>query len=150
MKLNKGSNLPNFKLATGFIGDYIDASDLINNYALVYFWSMSCYVCKENFHKIKSWKELYHERGLRLIAIHMPRSENETNKDLVEKFISDNSIEDLCLLDNFHDLKDEFNNVFGVVPFYYLFDKESKLIYCEAGTKAIAELDSYLSELFKN
>ena len=43
------------------------------------FWSMSCGLCKDNLPRVAEWRDTLRERGLRVIAVHMPRYETDTD-----------------------------------------------------------------------
>ena len=66
-------------------------------------------------------------QGLRVIGIHMPRYESDTDVEAVRDLISKYGIIEPVAVDNEHKLKDAFQNDQGFVPAYYLFDAEGKL-----------------------
>jgi hypothetical protein len=67
------------------------------------------------------------EQGLRVIGIHMPRYETDTDVEAVRDLISKYGISEPVAVDNEHKLKDAFQNDQGFVPAYYLFDAEGKI-----------------------
>jgi thiol-disulfide isomerase/thioredoxin len=116
---------------------------------LVHFWSMSCGICKENLPRIAEWRDGLREQGLRVIAVHMPRYETDTDVEQVRAAIATNSITEPCAVDNEHKIKDAFQNDQGYVPAYYLFDGEGKLRSFAAGERGLdlfkATLDRVLT-----
>jgi thiol-disulfide isomerase/thioredoxin len=114
---------------------------------LVHFWSVSCGICKENMPRINEWRDGRREAGLRVIAIHMPRYEADTDVEAVREAISKYNITEPCAVDNEHKLRDAFNNEHGYVPAYYLFDAQGKLKSFAAGERGLDMLSSALERL---
>ena len=114
---------------------------------LVHFWSVSCGICKENMPRVAEWRDRMRESGLRVIAVHMPRYEADTNVELVREAISKFNITEPCAIDNEHKLRDAFKNDQGYVPAYYLFDSEGKLKSFAAGERGLDMLSSALGRL---
>src|SRR6185436_16770476 len=50
---------------------------------LVHFWSASCGICKDNLPRVGQWRDEKREQGLRVIAVHMPRYEADTDVEIV-------------------------------------------------------------------
>ncbi len=114
---------------------------------LVHFWSMSCGICKENMPRIAEWREGLKEKGLCVIAVHMPRYETDTDVEQVRQAIATNSITEPCAIDNEHKLKEAFQNDQGYVPAYYLFDGEGKLRSFAAGERGLDLLKATLDRV---
>jgi hypothetical protein len=111
---------------------------------LVHFWSVSCGICKENMRRIGEWRDGRSDAGLRVIAIHMPRYEADTDVETVREAISKYNITEPCAVDNAHKLRDTFQNEHGYVPAYYLFDSQGKLKSFAAGERGLDMLASAL------
>jgi thiol-disulfide isomerase/thioredoxin len=108
---------------------------------LVHFWSVSCGMCKENLPRVAEWREERAAEGLRVVAVHMPRYETDTDVEAVREAVATYNITEPCAVDNEHRLRDAFQNDHGYVPAYYLFDAEGKLrgfAAGEFGVKVIA------------
>jgi thiol-disulfide isomerase/thioredoxin len=114
---------------------------------LIHFWSMSCGVCKENMPRIAEWREELKDRGLRVIAVHMPRYESDTDVEAVREAINTNGITEVCAVDNEHKLREAFQNDQGYVPAYYLFDGEGKLRSFAAGERGLDLLKATLDRV---
>ena len=114
---------------------------------LVHFWSLSCGMCKENLPRIAEWRDSLKAQGLRVIAVHMPRFEADTDIEAVREAIAANSITEPCAIDNEHTIKDAFQNDHGYVPAYYLFDGEGKLRSFAAGERGLELLKSTLDRV---
>ena len=100
---------------------------------LVHFWSVSCGMCKENLPRVSEWRDRHEQDGLRVIAVHMPRYEADTDAEAVRDAVTTYNITEPCAVDNEHRLRDAFQNEQGYVPAYYLFDAEGKLRGFAAG-----------------
>src|SRR5215212_131409 len=105
---------------------------------LVHFWSVSCGVCKENLPRVAEWRDRLGARGLRVVAVHMPRYEADTDTEAVRDAVTEYDITEPCAVDNEHKLRDAFQNEQGYVPAYYLFDAEGHLRSFAAGERGFA------------
>jgi thiol-disulfide isomerase/thioredoxin len=145
-----GDERPSFEGATEWLNELQETADdyVHGQPTLVYFWATSCGICKENMPKLTELKAKYKERGLRTVAIHMPRYEADTNIDGVKNAIAEHCIDDVCAIDNEHKLKDAFLNEQGWVPVYYLFDAEGKLKSRAAGEFGVGVLTTALEKMF--
>jgi thiol-disulfide isomerase/thioredoxin len=114
---------------------------------LVHFWSVSCGICKENLPRVSQWRDELREQGLRVIAVHMPRYEADTDIEQVREAISTHGIVEPCAIDNEHKLRDAFQNDHGYVPAYYLFDAEGKLKGFAAGERGLDMLKTALERM---
>lgn len=114
---------------------------------LVHFWSASCGICKENLPRIAQWRDEKKDQGLRVIGIHMPRYESDTDVEQVRDLISSYGISEPVAVDNEHKLKEAFHNHQGFVPAYYLFDREGKLRSFAAGERGLDMLKTALERV---
>ena len=150
MPMKLGDAMPSFEGATEWLnGEAVNAEGLCDGTpTLVYFWASSCGICKENMPKLKELRDKYSSKGLKVVAIHMPRYEEDTNMDTVKATVAEHNIDDLCAVDNLHKLKDAFLNEQGWVPVYYLFDSEGKLKTRAAGEFGVGMLTQALEKMF--
>ena len=122
-------------------------SETAGHPTLIHFWSMSCGTCKDNMPRVAEWRDQLKEQGLRVIAVHMPRYEADTDVEGVREAIATYDIIEPCAVDNEHKLKDAFQNDQGYVPAYYLFDGEGKLRSFAAGERGLDLLKSTLGRV---
>jgi thiol-disulfide isomerase/thioredoxin len=150
MPMKLGDSMPSFEGATMWLNENGQSVEefVKGSPTLVYFWATSCGICKENMPKLNELKSMYGPKGLKAVAIHMPRYETDTDLDGVKNTIAEHSINDICAVDNMHKLKDSFLNEQGWVPVYYLFDAEGKLKTRSAGEFGIGILTSALEKMF--
>jgi hypothetical protein len=96
---------------------------------------------------VAQWRDELKDRGLRVIAVHMPRYEADTDVEAVREAIASHSISEPVAIDNEHKLRESFQNDQGYVPAYYLFDAEGNLRSFAAGERGIDMLKSALDRL---
>lgn len=150
MPMRIGDAIPSFEGATEWLNELQDTADDYVKGAptLVYFWATSCGICKENMPKLQELKAKYKDKGLKTVAIHMPRYEADTDVEKVKETIAAHCIDDVCAVDNQHKLKEAFLNEQGWVPVYYLFDADGKLKTRAAGEFGIGVLSGALEKMF--
>ncbi len=135
MPLSIGSELPSMEGATEWFNATAAAAaeGAKGRPLLVHFWAVSCGLCKENLERVGEWRDARAAEGLRVIAVHMPRQEADTDVEAVRDAVATYDIKEPCAVDNQHRLRDAFGNEQGHVPAYYLFDAEGKLRGFAAG-----------------
>ncbi|MFD3447753.1 TlpA family protein disulfide reductase [Microbacteriaceae bacterium 4G12] len=119
----------------GLIGDAL---------TLIHFWSVSCHLCKEAMPEVNELRDEYDDR-LNVVAIHMPRSEDDLDLVVIEKVAESHDIIQPILVDNNHTITDTFENKY--VPAYYVFDKEGKLRHFQAGESGMPMLRKRLERV---
>lgn len=149
MPMRIGTQMPMLEGATEWFGGtqaHAEAESS-GHPTLVHFWSASCGICKDNLPRIAQWRDEKKDQGLRVIGIHMPRYEADTDVELVRDLITKFKITEPVAIDNEHKLKDAFQNEQGFVPAYYLFDSTGKLKSFAAGERGLDMLKSALERL---
>lgn len=140
------SDMPSLEGGTDwFNSEPVTRESLIGSPVLIHFWSISCGTCKESLPDIANWIKTYSPKGLKVIAVHMPRQESDTNVDAVKENIKDYEIAQPCVVDNWHTITDAFDNKF--VPAYYLYDSNLKMRHFSAGEKAVKMVEPALERL---
>lgn len=149
MAMKIGTQLPKLEGATEWFGgtQAHAESEATGHPTLVHFWSVSCGICKDNLPRVGEWRDEKRKHGLRVIGIHMPRYETDTDVDQVRELIAKYGITEPVAVDNEHKLKDAFHNTQGFVPAYYLFDAEGKLKSFAAGERGLDMLKSAMERL---
>ncbi|HEY6230308.1 MAG TPA: TlpA disulfide reductase family protein [Pyrinomonadaceae bacterium] len=149
MAMRIGTEMPSLGGATEWFGGtqaHAEA-ETKGQPTLVHFWSVSCGICKDNMPRVAEWRDTLKESGLRVVAVHLPRYEADTNIEDVRAAIATNAITEPCAIDNEHKLKDAFQNDQGYVPAYYLFDGEGKLRSFAAGERGLDVLKTNLERV---
>ncbi len=149
MPMRIGTEMPSLEGATEWFGSTAAhaVAESVGHPTLVHFWSVSCGTCKENMPRVQEWRDGRKDEGLRVIAIHMPRYEADTDVEAVREAISKYGITESCAIDNEHKLRDAFQNEQGYVPAYYLFDAQGKLKSFAAGERGLDMLKSALDRV---
>ena len=149
MPMRIGTEMPRLDGATEWFGStqaHAEA-EAEGHPTLVHFWAVSCGICKENMPRVNEWRDTRAGDGLRVIAVHMPRYEADTDVEAVREAISKYNITEPCAIDNEHKLRDAFKNDQGFVPAYYLFDREGKLKGFAAGERGLDLLSSAMNRV---
>jgi thiol-disulfide isomerase/thioredoxin len=149
MPMRIGTEMPKFDGATEWLGTtqtHAEA-ETKGRPTIVHFWSVSCGICKDNLLRIAEWRDSRRDQGLRVVAIHMPRYEADTDVEAVRDAVATYRITEPCAIDNDHKLRDAFKNDQGYVPAYYLFDAEGKLRSFAAGERGLDLLKATLDRI---
>jgi thiol-disulfide isomerase/thioredoxin len=119
MAMKIGTQMPQLDGATEWFGGTQAAAEAASagRPTLVHFWSASCGICKDNLPRIAEWRDEKKDQGLRVIGIHMPRYESDTDVEKVRDLIATYGVTEPVAVDNEHKLKDAFHNHQGFVPF---------------------------------
>jgi thiol-disulfide isomerase/thioredoxin len=135
MPMRIGTEMPSLEGATEWFNATGAAAEAEakGHPTLVHFWSVSCGTCKENLPRVSEWRDRKAAEGLRVIAVHMPRYEADTDAEAVREAVAAYNITEPCAVDNGHKLRDAFLNEQGYVPAYYLFDADGRLRGFAAG-----------------
>jgi len=144
-----GTLMPPFDGATEWVNGLPSSSSPKSQpgLTLIHFWSLSCGTCKENLPRVAQWREAYRDRGLRVVAIHMPRYPADMDLDAVRRAIAGAGITEPCAIDNEHKLRDGFLNEQGYVPAYYLFHADNQLRAFAAGERGLDVIAPSLNRL---
>ncbi len=135
MPLRMDSKLPSLEGGTNwFNSPPLTNEDFAGHPALIHFWAISCQSCKESLPDVNRWLDTYAPQGLKILSVHMPRQESDTNIEAVTEIIKEYGMKQPCVVDNWHSITDGFENKY--VPAFYLFDAEGKLRHFQAGEKA--------------
>lgn len=146
MPLRLGTPMPSLAGATEWINGEPKWDELRGAPVLVHFWAVSCHICHENMPSIVEWRDAYAAAGLRVVAIHMPREEADTDVARVRDDVARMKITEPCGVDNLHAVADAFDNRY--VPAYFLFDREGVLKSRAAGDAGIGLLKGALARQF--
>src|SRR2546430_1900011 len=151
MPLKIDSPMPSFEGATEWFNQ--TAAHALQEAAgrptLVHFWSISCEISEANLPHVAELRDQRKREGLRVIAVHLPRFESETNTEAVREAMAKLNLTEPCAIDNSHKLRDAFLNERGFVPAYYLFDTQGKLRSFSAGERGLAMLAPRLDEMLE-
>lgn len=127
--------LPDFPGITEWVNGQVTKADLAGSPVLVHFWSVSCHMCKESMPSVNEWRDKYAANGLKVVGIHMPRSEKDTDIETIKQTIAEHNLTHPVAIDNEMKTVDAFQNEY--VPAFYLFDENLQLRHFQAGEKGL-------------
>ncbi|TYS61427.1 TlpA family protein disulfide reductase [Sutcliffiella horikoshii] len=143
MKLR--SPMPQLTGATEWLNGQMTREDLIGDKpTLIHFWSVSCHLCKEAMPQVNEFRDNYKDK-LNVVAVHMPRSEDDLNLDSIKKTANEHDIMQPIFVDSEHKLTDAFENQY--VPAYYVFDAEGNLRHFQAGGSGMKMLEKRVNRV---
>ncbi len=143
MKLRE--QMPELSGATTWLNGQVTKEALVGEKpTLIHFWSISCHLCKEAMPQVNEFRDSFKDR-LNVVAVHMPRSENDLNVDEIKQVAAEFGITQPIFVDSEHNLADAFENQY--VPAYYVFDREGKLRHFQAGGSGMKMLEKRVNRV---
>ncbi|PLS16509.1 thiol-disulfide oxidoreductase [Bacillus sp. M6-12] len=143
MKLRE--QMPELQGATDWLNGQVTKEELVGERpTLIHFWSVSCYLCKEAMPQVNEFRDKYQGK-LNVVAVHMPRSEEDLNMEDIKKTAAEHGITQPIFVDSELKLNDAFENQY--VPAYYVFDKEGKLRHFQAGGSGMKMLEKRVNRV---
>ncbi|MGG5253115.1 TlpA family protein disulfide reductase [Neobacillus sp. SM06] len=143
MKLRE--QMPELSGATTWLNGQVTKEELVGEKpTLIHFWSISCHLCKEAMPQVNEFRDSFKDR-LNVVAVHMPRSENDLNVDEIKLVAAEFGITQPIFVDSEHKLTDTFENQY--VPAYYVFDREGKLRHFQAGGSGMKMLEKRVNRV---
>ncbi|HEY9576656.1 MAG TPA: TlpA disulfide reductase family protein [Pseudobacillus sp.] len=144
--------MPELEGATAWLNGEVSKAELVGEKpTLIHFWSISCHLCKEAMPKVNEFRDEYSDK-LNVIAVHMPRSEDDLNLEEIKSVAAEHEITQPIFVDSEHKLTEAFENQY--VPAYYVFDKDGNLRHFQAGGSGMKMLEKrvnrVLDEMEKN
>ncbi|MBT2687843.1 TlpA family protein disulfide reductase [Bacillus sp. ISL-47] len=144
--------MPELAGATEWLNGEVTKEQLIGEKpTLIHFWSVSCHLCKEAMPQVNEFRDQYKDQ-LNVVAVHMPRSEDDLDLEVIKKTASEHNISQPIFVDSEHKLTEAFENQY--VPAYYVFDKDGNLRHFQAGGSGMKMLEKrvnrVLDEMKKN
>ncbi|MEI2664908.1 TlpA family protein disulfide reductase [Rossellomorea sp. LJF3] len=137
--------MPELSGATEWLNGEVTKSDLVGDKpTLIHFWSISCHLCKEAMPQVNEFRDRYSDK-LNIMAVHMPRSEEDLNLDEIKKVAAEHDITQPIFVDSEHKLTDAFENQY--VPAYYVFDKDGNLRHFQAGGSGMKMLEKRVNRV---
>ncbi|MDW0111929.1 MULTISPECIES: TlpA family protein disulfide reductase [Sporosarcina] len=143
MKLRE--QMPELTGATTWLNGQVEKADLVGEKpTLIHFWSISCHLCKEAMPDVNNFRDEYKDE-LNVIAVHMPRSEDDVDLDQIKEVAAEHDITQPIFVDSDLKLTDAFDNQY--VPAYYVFDKDGQLRHFQAGGSGMKMLEKRVNRV---
>lgn len=143
MKLRE--QMPELTGATEWLNGEVTKEQLVGDKpTLIHFWSVSCHLCKEAMPQVNKFRDDYKDQ-LNVVAVHMPRSEDDLDIELIKKVAAEHEITQPIYVDSEHKLNEAFENQY--VPAYYVFDKDGNLRHFQAGGSGMKMLEKRVNRV---
>ncbi|MBT2678394.1 TlpA family protein disulfide reductase [Bacillus sp. ISL-35] len=137
--------LPEISGATEWLNSEVAREQLVGEKpTLIHFWSISCHLCKVAMPMVNELRDTYKDK-LNVMAVHMPRSEQDMNMDEIKQTAEEHQISQPIFIDDELKLTNAFENQY--VPAYYLFDKDGLLRHFQAGGSGMKMFEKRLIRL---
>ncbi|MGD6848600.1 TlpA disulfide reductase family protein [Rossellomorea aquimaris] len=137
--------MPELNGATEWLNGEVTKGELVGEKpTLIHFWSISCHLCKEAMPQVNEFRDQYSDK-LNVMAVHMPRSEDDLNLNEIKKVAAEHDITQPIFVDSEHKLTDAFENQY--VPAYYVFDKDGNLRHFQAGGSGMKMLEKRVNRV---
>ncbi|MBW8348708.1 TlpA family protein disulfide reductase [Bacillus sp. IITD106] len=137
--------MPELVGATEWLNGQVTKDELIGEKpTLFHFWSISCHLCKEAMPQVNQFRDDFKDK-LNVVAVHMPRSENDLDLEEIKKVASEHGITQPIFVDSELKFADALENQY--VPAYYVFDKEGKLRHFQAGGGGMKMLEKRVNRV---
>jgi thiol-disulfide isomerase/thioredoxin len=137
--------MPELTGAIEWLNGEVTKEDLVGEKpTLIHFWAISCHLCKEAMPQVNEFRDRYSDK-LNVMAVHMPRSEDDLNLDEIKKVAAQHDITQPIFVDSEHKLTDAFENQY--VPAYYVFDKDGNLRHFQAGGSGMKMLEKRVNRV---
>ena len=134
MALRMRDPLPSLEGATAWVNGEVKPADYAGKVMLLHFWSITCYICHDVVEQFNAIRDEYLQKGVVVLSVHQPRSEEELDIEAVTKDLKENMlITQPCAIDNDHAIVRRFENLY--VPGYYVFSKVGQLRHFQTGGK---------------
>lgn len=143
MKLRE--QMPELVGETAWLNGNVTKEQLVGEKpTLIHFWSVSCHLCKEAMPDVNNFRDQFKDE-LNVVAVHMPRSEEDTNFELIKELAAEHNITQPIFVDSELKLTDTFDNQY--VPAYYVFDKDGQLRHMQAGGSGMKMLEKRVNRV---
>ena len=137
--------MPELNGAVDWLNGQVTKEELVGEKpTLIHFWSISCHLCKEAMPQVNEFRDKYQDK-LNVVAVHMPRSEDDLDINEIKKVAADHDITQPIFVDSEMKLTDAFENQY--VPAYYVFDKDGKLRHFQAGGGGMKMLEKRVNRV---
>jgi thiol-disulfide isomerase/thioredoxin len=144
MPMRLGTPMPSLEGATEWLNSDGVPKLEDGKVTLIHFWAVSCHICHETMADVIRIKDKYAPEGLQVVALHMPRFEEDANVERVKQDIEEFNIRQPVGLDHRRAIADRFENEY--VPAFFLFGKDGTLKFRAAGDKGFQKVEPKIRE----
>src|SRR5579875_3034860 len=144
MPMRLGTQMPTLDGATGWLNTAAQPALQPGRVTLIHFWAVSCHICHETMDAVVAMKDRYEPEGLQVVAVHMPRFEEDADEARVQNDIAEYHITQPVALDHERAIADRFENEY--VPAFFLFGSDGTLKFRAAGDKGFLKVEPKIRE----
>jgi thiol-disulfide isomerase/thioredoxin len=136
---------PDFRGASGWLGEPQDLVALRGKVVLVDFWTYSCINCIHTFPHVEGWYERYREDGLVVVGVHTPEFRFEHEAANVQAATGRYGLTYPVALDNDYAVWRAYANRYW--PAEYLIDAYGRVRHTHFGEEGYAETEQAIRDL---
>jgi thiol-disulfide isomerase/thioredoxin len=144
MPMRLGTEMPNLDGVTQWFNSDKAPTIEPGKVTLIHFWAVSCHICHETMNDVVAIKNKYADDGLQVIALHMPRYEEDVDVDRVKADMAEYNMTQPIGLDHQHTVTNRFENEY--VPAFFVFGKDGTLKFRAAGDKGFLKVEPKIRE----
>lgn len=111
------------------------------------FWTHKCRNCVNILPNLKEWYRKYNNRGVVVVGVHSPETEEEANLETLKKFVGENGIEYPIVTDNESVTWNRYHAQFW--PSTFIIDQQGMVRKFHYGELGISSLEDTIVELLK-
>ncbi|WP_067932345.1 TlpA disulfide reductase family protein [Alicyclobacillus kakegawensis] len=144
MPMRLGTAMPSLDGATEWLNSDGQPRVEPGKVTFIHFFAVSCHICHETMNDVVAIRNRYKDQGLQTIAIHMPRQQEDVDKDKVLRDIAEYHIEQPVGLDHRMQVAERFENEY--VPAFFVFGEDGTLKFRAAGDKGFQKVEPKIRE----
>lgn len=139
--------IPNLEVGGEWFNYVVTTEELRRNnkMTLIYFWALSCDICKKNMPLINDLADSFQDK-LNIVGIHSPISPKDYIVEDIKNNVKALKIKHPIFFDVKLRIKEEFEATY--IPAYYLFDETGSLRFSQFGSK-IKMLNNRINKFIK-
>lgn len=144
MPMRLGTEMPSLDGATKWINSEGIPTIEPGKVTLIHFWAVSCHICHETMDEVMAMKARYENEGLQVVAIHMPRYEEDADEVKVMDDVAKYHMTQPIGLDHSMTVTGKFENEY--VPAFFIFGTDGQLKFRAAGDKGFLKVEPKIRE----
>ena len=131
-------------------GDWINSEALSlkklrGRVVLVEFWTFACYNCKNTLPSVEAWDTKYRERGLTIVGVHTPETQDEYSIYYVRREVPRLGIKYPVVTDNEYQTWKAYN--VAAWPTIFVIDKQGRIRWLHVGEGRYEETENVIKTL---
>jgi thiol-disulfide isomerase/thioredoxin len=142
---DKAIAAPEFAKGVWINSDPLTLEKLRGRVVLVEFWTFNCDNCRNTLPAVKEWDARYRERGLTIVGVHTPETQNEYRINSVREEVSALGVKYAVVTDNDYTTW----KAYGVEawPTIFVLDKQGRVRWLHVGEGRYDETDGAIKAL---